>query len=305
MFYLDAQEPQIISSDFVINQSTNEKHPVRDEALDIPKKIQNSKPSIVIPEQKDCGTINPDRLRVINGDDAQINEFPWTVSIRFKINGQNQDEHYCAGSIIYSEYVITAAHCVSDVDVDNIEVVAGLNKLDEQLNEFNTFGVSNVYINPKYNPSSSFTNDIAILKLSKPVEFDYNVGSICLPLTNPSYAYNKEVVMVGWGSFKQGSSSMSNNLLQMKRKCVNDVDLCKSSGFNYDHETTYCAVVSGKEQDTCEGDSGGPMQIKINEKWFIYGVTSVGATDCLPTEASFYAMVPIHLDWIVSIVDFN
>lgn len=42
------------------------------------------------------------------------------------------------------------------------------------------------------------------------------------------------------------------------------------------------------------------MQIFLNNRWFIYGITSFGVGECDSNGASYFAMVPIQLDWIKS-----
>ena len=48
--------------------------------------------------------------RIVGGMEADKWEFPWLVSLQLKENGVN--EHYCGGSIISDNYILTAAHCV-------------------------------------------------------------------------------------------------------------------------------------------------------------------------------------------------
>jgi len=44
--------------------------------------------------------------RIVNGVEASPGEFPWMVSIKFNGN------HWCGGSLIHRNWVLTAAHCV-------------------------------------------------------------------------------------------------------------------------------------------------------------------------------------------------
>lgn len=53
----------------------------------------------------DCGLRN-DGKRVVGGDDAALNEFPWQVRLSYL------NTFYCGGTLINDRYVITAAHCV-------------------------------------------------------------------------------------------------------------------------------------------------------------------------------------------------
>lgn len=46
-----------------------------------------------------------DKARILRGTDAQLNQFPWQVSI------QDSKGHVCGGAIINNETVVTASHC--------------------------------------------------------------------------------------------------------------------------------------------------------------------------------------------------
>jgi secreted trypsin-like serine protease len=44
--------------------------------------------------------------RIVNGTNAEIEEFPFLVSLRYK------SSHSCAGSLISELWIVTAAHCL-------------------------------------------------------------------------------------------------------------------------------------------------------------------------------------------------
>ena len=82
----------------------------------------------------------------------------------------------------------------------------------------------------------------------------------------------------------------------MVRKISTDTSRCNYSKFN--QEKTYCAVVAHKLQDSCDGDSGGPLMLKIGNSWHLYGLTSFGDYSCESSLPSYYTKVPFYLDWI-------
>ena len=47
-------------------------------------------------------------FRIVNGVEAGINEFPWIALMIRNVNGE-----MCGGTLIASEWIITAAHCVT------------------------------------------------------------------------------------------------------------------------------------------------------------------------------------------------
>ena len=49
------------------------------------------------------------RGRIVGGEEAADGEFPWQVSLR-QIAGLGAT-HFCGGSVIDKDWVLTAAHC--------------------------------------------------------------------------------------------------------------------------------------------------------------------------------------------------
>lgn len=105
----------------------------------------------------------------------------------------------CGGSLIDHEHIITAAHCVHDVEGNPRDVKA--------VQVF--LGAHNVLLLPKarrvekfilphnYNFKKPVHNDFAILKLTKPVKFSSSISPICIPKTD-SEPY-RMLTVAGWG----------------------------------------------------------------------------------------------------------
>lgn len=60
-------------------------------------------------------------------------------------------------------------------------------------------------------------------------------------------------------------------------------------------------ICAGGEEgiDTCRGDSGGPLMLEVDQRWFVYGIVSHGPTKCgsrgLP---GVYTNVSSYMTWI-------
>ena len=71
----------------------------------------------------ECGK-RPSSARVVNGDNAAPHAWPWQVSLRR--NGHYGRYHFCGGSLIRPNWVVTAAHCVyKNTDPSDYTVVVG------------------------------------------------------------------------------------------------------------------------------------------------------------------------------------
>ncbi|XP_011504648.1 PREDICTED: trypsin-like [Ceratosolen solmsi marchali] len=71
-----------------------------------------------------CVDIYGRRTKIIGGEDAEIMEFPYIVSIRY----YKENQHFCGGSIISEWHILTAAHCLFYIqdEYDNVKIYAGI-----------------------------------------------------------------------------------------------------------------------------------------------------------------------------------
>nr|XP_029534854.1 chymotrypsin-like elastase family member 3B [Oncorhynchus nerka] len=69
--------------------------------------------SVLIASAFGCGTppIEPLTTRVVNGVDAKPHSWPWQISLQYERDGEWR--HTCGGSLIATNWVMTAAHCIN------------------------------------------------------------------------------------------------------------------------------------------------------------------------------------------------
>ncbi|RNA12513.1 chymotrypsin-like protease CTRL-1 [Brachionus plicatilis] len=265
-----------------LNQSTTTRKIIQDT---VPPQfycgIQKVKPSI------DLESLNRANGRIIGGNVAVAGSWPWKVSLR-SLNKYKVGEHFCGGTLIYSQYVITAAHCVYKKNRLSYVIVVG--EGDQKI-----YYLSDLIFHPEFNDTEIF-NDIAVLKLNKPVD---HVETICLPDANFTQVFGKELVLIGRGSTSGKKKDLPKNLLQTILTVKNNDSICSTSN------TIYCAISFDGSSNACYGDSGSPLMYYTNERWYIYGLTSyviVSSEKCLPYYPSYYTAVPSYLDWIGSAI---
>uniref|UniRef100_A0A6M2DZJ2 Putative trypsin-like serine protease n=1 Tax=Xenopsylla cheopis TaxID=163159 RepID=A0A6M2DZJ2_XENCH len=144
---------------------------------------------------------------MIAGENAQVGEFPHQVSIRY------QGKHICGGAIIHKSYILTAAHCVYNKDREKFTVVSGTIYLSKGGQEHI---IDKIQCHKKYSRRTT-ENDIAIIKLQKPIRF--NKFQYPIQLTRNYSKRNVDGVVSGWGKIVGDSGGplvkQGNNKLEL------------------------------------------------------------------------------------------
>lgn len=135
--------------------------------------------------------------RIFDGFDADINDFPWMVSVRF-----STVTHLCGGAILSEDYILTGASCIPALllTLPNLLVVkAGINRLvggNETTEQ--TRNVSQIILHPNFNSSMIHRNNVALLRLSQPWDL-INSNLSTIALSNLTSVEDLDLVTLGWG----------------------------------------------------------------------------------------------------------
>jgi len=212
--------------------------------------------------------------------------------IRFLFKKKDSSFHFCGGSILADNYVITAAHCVEGEYASEIKVVAATINLDNPESEHD---VAKIIVHKEYRSSNSWINDIALLKVKTPFKKSVNVDHVPLPPKDQVVNAKDIAVVSGWGRLWQGGPTIPK--LQRVNIIIADQGYCKNvynkMGYNV-HPTQVCAYDPSVEKGSCHGDSGGPLT--VNGK--LTGLVS-WANGCASTSyPTVYTRVASYLDWI-------
>lgn len=194
-----------------------------------------------------------DLNRIVNGTDARIEDYPFIISLRGASGG-----HSCGGSILNSLWILTAAHCVDYTTPLAQTIQAGRSDISRDVDD-SIYEIEDVVIHPGYNPSDSYIDDIALLKLRRPLVFSERVKPIRLPkrFTEIAASESNMVTLVGWG--RNASDGPVQTTLQQVDYYFVPNDECNQIHSNHIYPTQICAAEPGGGKGQCSGDSGGPL----------------------------------------------
>ncbi|TRY95793.1 hypothetical protein DNTS_024803, partial [Danionella cerebrum] len=247
-----------------------------------------------LPHLNVCGrrTLHP---RIVGGSDAPEGAWPWMVSL----HSPSFSGHFCGGSLISSEWVLSAAHCLASVDMSSVLVYMGRRKQQGvHVHEINR-SVDSFLIHPSYN-RDTYNNDIGLLRLSSSVEFDAFIKPVCLAAENSTFSSGTSSWLIGWGQTDTGVNLSDPGTLQEAEVRVVLNSECNRLLGAQITENMMCAGLQQGGKDTCQGDSGGPMVSQQCSLWVQSGIISRGHDCGQPNEPGVYTRVSQYQNWIMS-----
>nr|XP_033798739.1 chymotrypsin-like protease CTRL-1 [Geotrypetes seraphini] len=246
-----------------------------------------------------CGTpaIKPtisNYNRIVNGESAVPGSWPWQVSLQ---DGNNF--HFCGGSLINQNWVVTAAHC--SVSPSRHRVVLGEYDRSSSSEQVQVKTISRAITHPYWN-ANIINYDITLLKLSSPVQLNSRISPVCLAATSDVLPLGITCVTTGWGRLSGSSNATPAKLQQVALPLVT-VDDCKKYWGSRITDVMICGGSAGAS--SCQGDSGGPLVCQKGNTWTLIGIVSWGTSNCNVRAPGVYARVTKLRSWIDQTVATN
>ncbi|XP_017472248.1 PREDICTED: serine protease SP24D-like [Rhagoletis zephyria] len=216
--------------------------------------------------------------RIYGGQNAAEGQFPYHVLVLRHADGYIA---ICGGAIISRNYVASTASCIQVDSNTSYSIRAGTVK-------FNSGGVevqvAEVKIHPEY---SSFNNDIALLRLSSPLDFNDNIKPILLGSTE--VPEGSSVTITGWGVVSSGGLA---DVLQYNTEQALSHDNCvKRIGKLADSMRCFAKSTGN---GICDGDFGSPAAYN----GVLVGLATFTINDCGNDIPNGFANVVFARDWI-------
>jgi trypsin len=227
----------------------------------------------------------PDLL--VGGSDFNIRAVPWQVSFSNPGGG-----HYCGGTILNANWVLTAAHCKPKA---GDSVTAGTTSLSAPA-QVRT--IARAVIKPEYQgdaASGDMGHDLALVKLAQPLQLGANVMAVRFEKTDAAYKDGVSGVISGWGSkvyLSETPDKLQGASVKVKAPRADDLQMTDIVGL----------IAPGVS--ACHGDSGGPFVVRQNGSPVLAGVSSfVPVQDdkaCIGGLPSYYTKTSTHARWLES-----
>ncbi|XP_077746732.1 chymotrypsinogen B-like [Canis aureus] len=231
--------------------------------------------------------------RIINGEDAVPNSWPWQVSLQ-----TSSGFHFCGGSLISQHWVVTAAHC--GVRKSHL-VVAGVSDHSSTEEAVQVLPIAEVFEHPLWGQDLG-PYDIALLKLAAPALLSATASPVCLPGTNASFPAGSLCATTGWGRTRYNSNKTPDKLQQAALPLLSNAE-CKKFWGSKITDVMICAGASGVS--SCMGDSGGPLVCQKDGAWTLVGIVSWGSGWCNPSSPGVYTLVTKFIPWVLEILEAN
>ncbi|XP_055548153.1 trypsin-1-like [Wyeomyia smithii] len=240
--------------------------------------------------------------KIVGGEEAQKHEFPYQISLQWNYNDSiNEVMHFCGGSLLNENFVLTAAHCRTSYSENGfIEVVAAAHDVSVAEGFEQRRLVELFTIHEKFNGGEGVgPNDVAVISVDKPFELNGKVKTVQLPIQ--SEQFEGDVVLSGWGSLSTGFfPEYPDKLRKAVFPLVSYGTCLEMWEFDYALKSSnICTGPADGSKSACSADSGGPLVKLLGDKVVQVGIVSWGPIICgTPNKPGVFAGVSCYVDWI-------
>ncbi len=245
-------------------------------------------------------------VQIIGGEDVSGGEFPWMGALIYSDYDDIAEDQFCGCVLVAPDWVLTAAHCVDELELDEFVVAIG----DEDLaNSPMILTPKTLIVNFGWSQEVTQGGDLALVQLNRPIE---EIGPVGYLRMDHAEELPDSGRAIGWGLTEIGvdETYVPTSKLQFADIPIYEyLDPFVTENFVLEYLPEFIATGSlDPAKGASSGDSGGPLLILADEseEWIVAGIVSHGGTnESVEAPLSMYTDVSVYSDWVDLLVGYK
>jgi secreted trypsin-like serine protease len=252
----------------------------------------------LVPAAADATTAS---TSVVDGEPAARGSFPY---LAFVVAGEGSSAEACSGTVVASNVVLTAAHCVVDEEHGVILPPSGFKVITGSVEwgspQRVVSAVSSIAVFPEYAWTGEYSHwgDAALLQLARPI-----AAPAVRLASAEAWAAGSAALIAGWGK-TAASQPGAAPLLHYGETWVQPSPFCEGDANHFHAEGQLCVLDPGHARSACNGDSGGPLLVvapgTIGEPLEIGVASFIADGACSPSSPQYYTRADLIAPWVAA-----
>jgi len=224
----------------------------------------------------DCGRMSSlSSAKKYEFSKADRYSLPWKASVEVILPPFNIAIRLrgCMATLVSRVFLLTTAHCVY-FEKERLEPKLLRLRFPDSFLSNATYEVQEIWVHPDFDkPNMRRRNDIAVIKLSKPISTDSPVQPICIDRKRSLEVGDSGfLIQRGWMNKARLSSKLQE--IRVTKQSITNCAWLANIGYDL---TQMSCIGSFSSTTPCLVDSGTPLMVQDDERWFLVGMMVHGA----------------------------